>query len=135
MTLNSDNSESLLAKELEYTRKFREKQEEIATDARTAAGGFNEQMAGLVQLQQAEILRLQRVLRDNSTVPERHAVKMTVSSATDKDGRVKHVLLAVANDGSTWLMENYSPAGRPDMFRWGRVPLLPQAAAEADAGR
>jgi hypothetical protein len=135
MTVNSDNSESLLTKELEYTRRFHEMQEQIATDARTATGGFSERMAELVQLQQAEILRLQRVLRDNTVTPERHAVKMTVSSATDKDGRVKHVLLAVANDGSTWLMENYSPAGRPDMFRWGRVPLLPQAAAEADAGR
>ena len=135
MTVNSDNSESLLAKELDYTRKFHDMQEQIATDARTANTGFSERMAELVQHQQAEILRLQRVLRDNSVVPERHAVTMTVSSATDKDGRVKHVLLAVANDGSTWLMEGFSPAGRPDMFRWGRVPLLPQAAAEADAGR
>jgi hypothetical protein len=62
MTVSSDNSKSLLAKELEYTKKFREKQEEIASDARTAAGGFSERMAELIQQQQTEILRLQRVL-------------------------------------------------------------------------
>jgi hypothetical protein len=131
MSANND----ILSKELEYTRKFREKQDEIAADARTANNGFSERMAELVQVQQAEILRLQRVLRDNTVLPERHAIKMSVSSACDKDGRVKHVLLAIANDGSTWLLENYSPGGRPEYFRWGRVPLLPQAAAEADVGR
>lgn len=119
----------------DFTRKFREKQEKIAADAQTAKAGFSERMAELVQMQQAEILRLQKVLRDNTVLPERHAVTMAVASTADKSGMVKHVLLATANDRSMWLMENYSPNGRPEYFKWGRVPLLPQAADEADAGR
>ncbi len=119
----------------DFTRRFREKQEEIASDAATARTGFTERMAELGSMQQQEILRLQKVLRDNTAVPTRHAVTMAVSSTADKDGRVKHVLLATANDKSMWLMENYSPNGRPEYFKWGRVPALPQAADEADAGR
>lgn len=119
----------------DFVRKFREKQEEIAADAQTAKAGFSERMAELVQMQQQEILRLQKVLPDNSVLPERHAVAMAIASTTDKNGSLKHVLLATANDRSMWLMENYSPAGRPEYYRWGRVPHLPQAADEADAGR
>ena len=135
MTVNSDNSESLLAKELDTPGNSARSRKKSPPMREVPPAVLTSKWLDLVQLQQAEILRLQRVLRDNTVLPDRYAVKMTVSSATDKDGRVKHVLLAVANDGSTWLMENYSPAGRPDMFRWGRVPLLPQAAAEANAGR
>ena len=92
-------------------------------------------MAELVQMQQQEILRLQKVLRDNTVMPSRYAVTMAVASATNDRGLVKHVLVATANDKSTWLMENYSPHGMPEHFKWGRIPLLPQAADEADAGR
>jgi hypothetical protein len=41
----------LLTKELEYTKRLHEMQEQIAADARTATGGFSERMAELVQLQ------------------------------------------------------------------------------------
>jgi hypothetical protein len=117
----------------DYIERFRQKQEEIANDAATARTGFTERMAELVQLQQAEVLRLQKIIRDNTQVPLRYAETMAVASATAKDGFVKHTLVATANDKSVWLMENFSPNGRPDLFRWGRVPLLPQAADEADA--
>jgi hypothetical protein len=126
---------SVASDNADYMRRFREKQDEITTDANTARTGFTERMAELVQMQQAEILRLQGVLHDNTVLPDRYAAIMAVSSAVNKDGRVDHVLLATANDGSIWLMENYSPNGNPRFYRWGRVPALPQASDEADAPR
>jgi hypothetical protein len=118
----------------EFLRKFQEKQDELTEHAQSTRSGFTEKTAELIQMQQAEILRLQGVLRDNTVLPERHAVTMAVASTTNERGWVKHVLVATANDGSVWLMENFSPNGRPDCFKWGRVPLLPQVADEADVG-
>jgi hypothetical protein len=128
------NAISLAADNEDYTKRFREKQEEIAADANVARTGFTQSMAELVQMQQAEILRLQRVLHDNTILPDRYATTMAVSSVAGDNGLVKHVLLATANDGSIWLLENYSPKGRPEFYKWGRVPALPQARDEAAQG-
>ena len=119
--------------ETDYLTRFRSKQEEIASDANTARTGFTERMAELVAMQQQEILRLQKVLHDATALPERYPVAMAVSSVANERGQVKHVLLATASDRSVWLMENFSPLGRSDLFKWGRVPNLPQASDEADA--
>jgi hypothetical protein len=119
-----------------YTQKFREKQEEIAVEAQTARAGFSDRVAELVQMQQQEILRLQKVIRDNTVLPDRYAVSMAIGSTTDKLGHIKHVLLATANDKSMWLMENYQPVLERSQYapKWGRVPLLPQAVDEAKVG-
>ena len=115
----------------DYTQRFKDKQAEIERDVASSNRSFNERMAELVQMQQQEILRLQNVLRDNTTLPERHPVEIAIGSAASQDGRLKHVLLAVANDRSLWLCENYSP-NAPQYAKWGRVPNLPQAADEAE---
>jgi hypothetical protein len=119
----------------DFTAQIEAKRAEIEGDITNAGRGFSKSMADLVQLQNAEILRLQGVLRDNTTVPTRHAVAMAVSSVVDDRGQQKHVLVATASDQSMWLMENFSPNGRREFYRWGRIPPLPQAADEADAGK
>jgi hypothetical protein len=119
----------------DFTAQIEAKRAEIEGEAATAGRGFSKSMADLVQLQNAEILRLNQIIHDNTVVPKRFAATMAVSSVADERGHIKHVLVATANDLSVWLMENFSPAGRPEFFRWGRVPNLPQASDEADAGR
>jgi hypothetical protein len=117
-----------------FNRRFEQRRDELVVDEQSSKATSNQRMADLLQLQQQEILRLQKVLKDNTIVPERHAVTMAISSVLDpKNGLQKHVLLATANDRSMWLLENYKPGGRPEYFTWGRIPNLPQAADEADA--
>jgi hypothetical protein len=116
----------------DYAQRFKDKQEEIQRDVEANNRGFNERMAELVQMQQQEILRLQKVLRDNTTLPDRYPAEIAIGSAATSDGRgLKHVLFAVANDRSLWLCENYAPAA-PQYAKWGRVPPLPQASDEAE---
>ena len=93
----------------EYMARFHAKQDQIANDAATGRTKFTEHMAELCAIAQAEVLRLQRVLRDNTVVPERHAVSISVSTATKQNGQIKTTLLAVGSDKSLWLLEDFVP--------------------------
>ena len=119
----------------DYLSRFEDQQRELAKSAETAGRSFSQGMADLVQMQQAEILRLHNVLRDNTTIPERHAVDAHIASASGKDGRVEHSLLVIANDRSLWILQHFHPNMRPQDVRWFRVPQLPQAADEIEPRR
>jgi hypothetical protein len=118
----------------DFNKRFAQQRDELVANEHTNKITFGERMAGLINEQQVEILKLQKLLRDNTVVPARHAVTMAVSSIADpKYGGQKHVLVATASDLSMWILENFSPGGRPEYYKWGRIPPLPQAADEADA--
>jgi hypothetical protein len=118
----------------EFSAQIEAKRREIEDDVANSAKDIGTAMGDLVNLQSREISRLKQVIRDATIIPDRYAVTMAISSIADpKNGLQKHVLLATASDKSMWILENYSPLGRPERYRWGRVPGLPQAADEADA--
>jgi hypothetical protein len=111
----------------EYTARFRAKQEQIANDANTGRTKFTEGMAEMCAMQQAEILRLQRVLRDNTIVPARLPEAVSISITIGAGNIVRRSLFAKATDGSMWIMTDQQQGGR-----WERLSALPQAADEAD---
>jgi len=120
----------------DYAARFREKQAEIEQDAETNNRGLNERMAELVQMQQAEILKLQRILRDANMTPHRHAVSVTAAIGYDQQGRRRNSFVAIDNQGHMWVSADYSPApGAEQYFKWSRLPSLPSPAAEAELGR
>jgi hypothetical protein len=118
-----------------FEEKVRAKQDEIAVAAADAGRNLTQTMAELSQLQQAEIQRLQTILRDNTTVPERHPVHVAVHASADKNGFTQHSFVAVASDRSMWILENYKPRAGKFAAQWQRLPGLPQVADEVgDAG-
>ncbi|WP_158927082.1 hypothetical protein [Acidisphaera sp. S103] len=123
---------TLHAKEVDYLARFSAKQDQIANDANTGRTKFTEGMAEMCAMQQQEILRLNRIIRDNTVIPERHPVSVSVATTMRPNGTTREVWFAVASDKSLWLMSNESG---PQHRRWERVPGLPQAADEADGDR
>jgi hypothetical protein len=115
-----------------FEEQVRAKQGEIATAAADAGRNLTQTMAELSQLQQAEIQRLQTILRDNTTLPERHPVHVAVHASADKNGFVQHSFVAVASDRSMWVLENYKPRAGKFAAQWQRLPGLPQVADEVD---
>ncbi len=125
---------NLVRLEAEYNDRFQAKKDELTAEISNVGRGFGEKMAELVQMQQAEILRLQGILHDSTALPQRHPVEVAIGSVAGQSGRLQHVLLAVASDRSLWLLENYASAAPPGTMRWARVPGLPQASDEAARG-
>jgi hypothetical protein len=117
-----------------FEDKLRAKQDEVATAAQNAGRTFTQSMAELSQMQQAEILRLQNILRDNTAVPERHPVQVSVHTSADKNGFPQHSFVAIASDRSMWVMQNFKPGAGRHGSKWDRVPTLPQVADEVDSG-
>ena len=125
---------TFLGKDASFEEKLRAKQDEVAATAVNAGRSFTQSMAELSQMQQAEILRLQTILRDNTTLPERHAVQVAVHASADKNGSPQHSFVAVASDRSMWILENYKPRAGKFAAQWQRLPGLPQVADEVDNG-
>ena len=119
----------------DFTRRFQEKQDEIAKDAANVKLGLSEHLGELIQMQSAEITRLKRIIHDATVLPERHAVAVAIGSVADERGYLKHVMLATASDRSMWILENYSSRAAPGLIKWQRIPQLPQAPDEASADR
>ena len=117
-----------------FEEQVRAKQDEIAVAAADAGRNLTQTMAELSQLQQAEIQRLQTILRDNTTLPDRHAVQVAVHASADKNGFPQHSFVAVASDRSMWILENYKPRAGKFAAQWQRLPGLPQVADEVDNG-
>jgi hypothetical protein len=126
-----DASLKFLGKDV-FEEKVRAKQDEIAVAAADAGRNLTQTMAELSQLQQAEILRLQTILRDSVTVPERYPVQVAIHAGADKNGFAQHSLVAVASDRSVWVMPNFKPGAGRYAAKWQKVAGLPQVADEVD---
>ena len=122
-----------LGKDAAFEAQFRTKQAEVAASAEGAGRTFAQGLSELVQLQTAEISRLQGILRDNSTLPERYPVEVAIGTVRGRHDMLEHVLLAVASDRSVWMMENFKANAAAGICKWHRVPGLPQVMDEMDA--
>lgn len=119
-----------LAESRSFDAEFAQKQREIQEGIVQSGRGFSEKMAGLMTMQNDEILRLRKVIADNTLIPERRPVHLAISSVVVSHS-VSHNLLAIANDGSPWLMQGYNPEESEEYHVWHRLPPLPQAMDEA----
>lgn len=118
----------------DYANSFDREKAAIEHEAANSVSGFNAKMAELINLQHAEILKLQGILKDNTTIPERVPVKIAVGLAAASEGRVTYpqrAFFVLANDGSLWSRRD-SPPGAPWKDGWQRVENLPQAGDELE---
>jgi hypothetical protein len=122
------------ADEADYLGRFTAKQDQIANDANVGRTKFTEGMAEMCAMQQQEILRLNRIIRDNTLIPERHPTMVSVSVGFRSNNIPRTTLFAAASDHSMWVMDHGAGA-ESDYREWRRVRNLPQASDEADGGR
>jgi hypothetical protein len=122
------------ADEADYMARFSAKQDQIANDANTGRTKFTEGMAEMCAMQQQEILRLNRIIRDNVTIPLRHPTTVSVSVGFRSNNIPRTTLFAVASDNSMWVMDR-GVGAEAEYREWQRVRNLPQASDEADGGR